>query len=83
LKVSALESQRSWVWKTILSAAPVSLAVAGIWRIEHGAEFGRLSSVFIAMAGTFVALWALWRGRNGVEKLRGAEQAHSQFLAAA
>ncbi|NYF53014.1 sensor domain-containing protein [Tunturiibacter gelidoferens] len=83
MKASALESQRSWIWKTILSAAPVSLVVAELWRVNHGAEFGKLSAVLIAISGTAVAIWALWREYSRVEKLRGAEQAHSQFLAAA
>jgi diguanylate cyclase (GGDEF)-like protein/PAS domain S-box-containing protein len=83
LKAFALESRRSWVWKTILSAAPVSLVVAGLWRIEHGAEFGKLSTLLIAISGTALALWALWHERSRVDKLKGAEQAHSQFLAAA
>ncbi|WP_158943929.1 EAL domain-containing protein [Granulicella sp. S190] len=83
MKASALDSHRSWVWKTILSAIPISLAVVQLWRLNHGAELGRMSTVLIALSGTAVAVWALWREYGRGEKIRGAELAHSQFLAAA
>jgi diguanylate cyclase (GGDEF)-like protein/PAS domain S-box-containing protein len=37
----------------------------------------------MALAGTSVAVWALWRQYGRTAKLRGAQEAHSQFLAAA
>jgi diguanylate cyclase (GGDEF)-like protein/PAS domain S-box-containing protein len=37
----------------------------------------------VALAGTSVAVWALWREYGRAAKLRGAREAHSQFLAAA
>jgi diguanylate cyclase (GGDEF)-like protein/PAS domain S-box-containing protein len=83
LKASALDSQRSWVWKTILSAVAVTLTVAQLWRIDHGAGVGKLSIIFITISGTAIAVWALWREYSRVGKMRGVEQAHSQFLAAA
>jgi diguanylate cyclase (GGDEF)-like protein/PAS domain S-box-containing protein len=83
LKASELDSQWSWVWKTILSAVTISLAVDLYWRVDHVADFGRLSAVVIALSGMAIAVWALWREHRRVEKLKKAEQAHSQFLAAA
>ena len=40
-------------------------------------------AVYVALAGTPVAVWALWREYGRAAKLRGAQEAHSQFLAAA
>ena len=40
-------------------------------------------TVAVALAGTSVAVWALWREYGRAAKLRGAQEAHSQFLAAA
>ena len=78
-----LDSQRSWVWKTILSAVAVPLAAGQLWRVDHRSEFGKLSTIFITLTGTAVAIWALWREHRRIKNLKGAEQAHSQFLAAA
>jgi diguanylate cyclase (GGDEF)-like protein/PAS domain S-box-containing protein len=42
-----------------------------------------LTAVFVALAGIAVAVWALWRERGRSQRLRDAQEAHSQFLAAA
>ncbi len=83
MKASALDSQRSWVWKTILSAVVVTLTVTQLRRVDHGAGVGKLSTIIVMISGTAIAVWALWREYSRVGKMRGVEQAHSQFLAAA
>lgn len=83
MKTSALDFPRPWVWKTVLSALPVWLAFGQFWRVNHGAHFGALIAVFVALAGTSVAVWALWREHGRAATLKGAQEAHSQFLAAA
>jgi len=82
LKASVLDFPRPWVWKTILSALPIWLAFVQFWRVNHGAHLGALTAVFVALAGTSVAVWALWREHGRAATLRGAQEAHSQFLAA-
>lgn len=44
-----------------------------------------LTTVSLALAGTSAGVWALWReyGRTAKAKSQGAQEAHSQFLAAA
>ena len=44
-----------------------------------------LTTVSLALAGTSAGVWALWRGygRTAKSRSKGAEEAHSQFLAAA
>ncbi len=83
MKSSVLDFPRPWVWKTVLSAVPVWIAFAQFWRENHGAHLGGLIAVFVGLAGTSVAVWALWREYGRAAKLRGAQEAHSQFLAAA
>jgi diguanylate cyclase (GGDEF)-like protein/PAS domain S-box-containing protein len=61
----------------------VWIAFGQYWRVNHGAHLGALTAVFMALAGTSVAVWALWRQYGRTAKLRGAQEAHSQFLAAA
>lgn len=82
MKASVLDFPRPWVWKTILSALPIWLAFVQFWRVNHGAHLGALTAVFVALAGTSVAVWALWREHGRAATLRGAQEAHSQFLAA-
>jgi diguanylate cyclase (GGDEF)-like protein/PAS domain S-box-containing protein len=67
----------------MLSGVLVCLVFGQLWRLNHGAHLGTLISLFIALSGTGIAVWALWQERVRAEKLRGAEEAHSQFLAAA
>jgi diguanylate cyclase (GGDEF)-like protein len=83
LKASALDYPRPWFWKAVLSALLVWIAFGQYWRVNHGAHLGALTGVFIAFAGMSVAVWALWREYGRTAKLRGAQEAHSQFLAAA
>jgi diguanylate cyclase (GGDEF)-like protein/PAS domain S-box-containing protein len=84
LKASALDFPRPWVWKAVLSALPVWIAFGQFWRVNHGAPLATLTTtVSVALAGTSVAVWALWREYGRAAKLRGAREAHSQFLAAA
>jgi diguanylate cyclase (GGDEF)-like protein/PAS domain S-box-containing protein len=83
LKASALDFPRPWVWKTALLALPVWIAVGQFWRVNHGAHLGTMTAVFVALAGTSVAVWALWREYGRAAKLRGAQETQSQFLAAA
>ena len=83
MKAPALDSQRPWVWKMILSTLPAGLALGQLWRVNHGAHLGALTAVLLALAGLAVAVWALWHEHSRVAKLRGAQEAHSQFLAAA
>jgi diguanylate cyclase (GGDEF)-like protein/PAS domain S-box-containing protein len=42
-----------------------------------------LTAIFITALGTTIAVWVLWREYCRSTGLRGAQQAHSQFLAAA
>ncbi len=51
--------------------------------MNHGAHLGALTTVSVAAAGITLAAWALWREYGRAAKLRGAQEAHSQFLAAA
>ena len=83
MKASALDFQRPWVWKTVLSASPVWVAFGLFWRVNHGVHLRALSSISVALAGTSVAAWTWWREYGRAAKLRGAREAHSQFLAAA
>jgi diguanylate cyclase (GGDEF)-like protein/PAS domain S-box-containing protein len=83
LKASALDFPRPWFWKAALSALLVWVVFGQYWRVNHGAHLGALTAVFLALAGTSVAVWALWREYGRTAKLRGAQEAHSQFLAAA
>jgi diguanylate cyclase (GGDEF)-like protein len=84
LKVSALDSPRAWIWKIALSALPVWIAFELFWRVSHGVPLEMLTTtVSVALAGTSVAAWAWWREYGRSAKLRGAREAHSQFLAAA
>jgi diguanylate cyclase (GGDEF)-like protein len=83
LKAFALDFPRPWVWKTVLSALAVWVAFGLFWRMNHGAHLGVLTTVSVAMAGITLATWALWREYGRAAKLRGAREAHSQFLAAA
>jgi diguanylate cyclase (GGDEF)-like protein/PAS domain S-box-containing protein len=83
LKASSLDFPRPWVWKTVLSALPIWLAFGQFWRVNHGVHLGALTAVLVALLGTSIAVWALWREHGRVAKLKGAQEAHSRFLAAA
>ena len=83
LKAFLLDSPRSWVWKTVLSSVPVVLALGQFWRINYGAYWAAVMAILIATVGAAAAVWALWYEHGRSAKLRGAREAHSQFLAAA
>jgi diguanylate cyclase (GGDEF)-like protein len=83
LKAPTLDFPRPWVWKAALSALPVWIAFGQFWRVNHGAHLVALTGVYFALAATSVAVWALWRQYGRAAKLSGAQEAHSQFLAAA
>ena len=74
---------RPWVWKIVLSAVPVLLALGQFSRINYGAYWGALTAIIIAAMGAAIAVWALWYEHGRSARLRGAREAHSQFLAAA
>jgi diguanylate cyclase (GGDEF)-like protein/PAS domain S-box-containing protein len=59
------------------------VAFGQLWRTNHGAHLATLTAVFVALAGIVVAAWALWHERDRKAELRDAQDAHSQFLAAA
>jgi diguanylate cyclase (GGDEF)-like protein/PAS domain S-box-containing protein len=84
LKDFALDFPRPWVWKAALSAFLVWIAFEQFQRVNHGAHLGALTTtVLVTLAGASVAVWVLWRKYGRAAKLRGAQEAHSQFLAAA
>ncbi len=83
MKARALDSPPPWIWKTVLCVVPVWLIFELYWRVNHGAQLGALISGLVALAGALMALWALWREYGRTAQLRGAQEAHSQFLAAA
>ena len=83
MKDFALDFPRPWVWKTVLSAFLVWIAFEQFRRVNHGAHLGALTTVLVALAGASVAVWVLWHEYGRAAKLRGAQEAHSQFLAAA
>ena len=83
MKAYGLDFPRPWVWKTLLSTVPVCLVFGQLWRLNHGAHLATFTAVFVALASMAVAAWALWRERGQSARVRGAQEAHSQFLAAA
>jgi diguanylate cyclase (GGDEF)-like protein/PAS domain S-box-containing protein len=83
LKTYGLDFPRPWIWKTLLSTLPVYLGLWLLWRFNHGAHLATLTIVFVALAGSALAVWAMWRERGRSAGVRGAQEAHSQFLAAA
>ncbi len=50
---------------------------------SDGAHVATLTAVFLALSGALVVLWALRQERRRTARLRRAQEAHSQFLAAA
>jgi len=82
LRAWILDSPRIWDWKTGLVAAPVCLALGQLWRLNHSVRFRTIAAASVAGAGVVAALWSLWREHNRNVERRGAEEAHSKFLAA-
>lgn len=83
MKTSTFNLPRPWVWKTALAALPVWLAFVQLWRMNHGARLGGAAAISLALTGTCAAIWALWHEYGRAAKLKGAQEAHSKFLAAA
>ncbi len=81
MRALALHSPRGW--KTSLFVAPACLVFGLLWWVSPGARFRALTAGILAAGGVAIALWALWREHNRNVERRGAEEAHSQFLAAA
>jgi diguanylate cyclase (GGDEF)-like protein len=57
------------------------LAFGQFWRTNHGAYLATLTAVIVALSGAGLAVWALWREHGRSAKLKGEQEAHSQFLA--
>lgn len=83
MKLFVLDLPRPWVWKVVLSTVPVLLAFGQFWRVTYGAHWGALTAIIIAAVSAAVAVWALWYEHGRSAKQKGAQEAHSQFLAAA
>jgi len=83
LKTYLLDIPRPWIWKIVLSGVPVLLAIGQVWRLSHGEHWGGPTAIIIAAMGIAAAVWALWHEHIRSAKLKGAREAHSQFLAAA
>jgi diguanylate cyclase (GGDEF)-like protein/PAS domain S-box-containing protein len=71
------------MWKTAVSALVVCVALGQFWWVDHGGHLGSMIAVFVALACTPVAAWALWHKYGHTVKVKAAQEAHSQFLAAA
>ena len=82
MKAWVLDSPRLWDWKTGLVAAPVCLVLGQLWRLNHSVRLRTVAAASVAGAGVVAALWSLWREHNLNVERRGAEDAHSKFLAA-
>jgi diguanylate cyclase (GGDEF)-like protein/PAS domain S-box-containing protein len=83
LKAYGLDFLRPWVWKTLLQTVPVCLLIGQLWRLNHGTHLSTLTLVFVALAGAAVVVWVIWRERGRSARVRGAQESHSKFLAAA
>lgn len=83
MKTLTLHYPRTWVGKTGLSAAPVCVALGLFWWLHPDVRVEALAVGILAATGTAVALWTLWQEHTESVERRGAEEAHSQFLAAA
>jgi diguanylate cyclase (GGDEF)-like protein len=83
LKAYVFGSPRPWVWKIGLSLVPVCLVLWQLWRMNHDSHVGALVAGVLALTGLAAAVWTLWHERGLSQELRGAQEAHSQFLAAA
>ena len=82
MRAWVLDSPRIWAWKTGLLATPVCMALGQLWRLNHSIRLRTVTVASVAGAGAVAALWTLWREHNRNIERRGAEDAHSKFLAA-
>jgi diguanylate cyclase (GGDEF)-like protein/PAS domain S-box-containing protein len=58
------------------------MALGQLWRLNHSIRLRTVTVASVAGAGAVAALWTLWREHNRNIERRGAEDAHSKFLAA-
>ena len=83
MRTLAFHSPRTWIGKTGLSAAAVCVAL-GLFLWPHSdVRVEALAVALLAAVGMGASLWALWREHISAIQRRSAEEAHSQFLAAA
>ncbi len=82
MRAWVLDYPRTWAWKTGLAAVPVCLALEQLWRQNHNVRYRTLAAVSVAGSGVVAALWSLWREHSRNVERKGAEDAHSKFLAA-
>lgn len=83
VKAFASDFPHSWAAKTALAAVPLILLFGQLWRINDHAHWQAVTAVLFAALGAAVAVGALWAEHGRAARLRGALEAHSQFLAAA
>ena len=83
LRTLVLHSQWSRGWKARSLAVSACLVLGLLLWVRPVTTFRVLPLEILAAAGAAIALWALWREHNRSVERRGAEEAHSQFLAAA
>ena len=84
VKAPGLDYPRPWVWTIVFLSLPVWIALELFSRVNHGSQhLVALGTVFVGFAGSSIGLLALWREYGRAARMRGAREAHSQFLAAA
>jgi diguanylate cyclase (GGDEF)-like protein len=83
VKTTGLDYPRPWIWPIAFLLLPVWIALELFSRVNRGDHLVALSTVFVGLAGTSIGLLALWREYGRAARLKGAQQAHSRFLAAA
>jgi len=83
VKAPGLDYPRPRVWTIAFLSLPVWIAFELYSRVNRGDHLVALFTVFVGLAGTSLGLLALWREYGRAARLKGAQLAHSQFLAAA
>ncbi len=83
MRAFALDYPRTWVRKAGFASVPVCLVFVLVWRLNHGVYVGTLAGIAVAAIGALAGLWALLQEHDRAVERRGAEEAHSKFLAAA
>ncbi len=83
MKTPGLDYPRQWMWAVAFLSLPVWIALELFSRVNHGDHLVGLTTVLVGLGGTSVGLLALWRESGRTARLRGAREAHSNFLAAA
>lgn len=62
---------------------PILLTLEQLWRLNHGAHLGIPAASIITGTGAMLVLWGVVQEHNRSIARKGAEEAHSKFLAAA